>query len=129
MVHPARAFGCAFAIVLVAAAAVAAESHRHGHAAGAGTRRLRPAAIGVRTIQATDQNRPDILNTKPGEPTARYDRTLTIEIWYPAKLAAGQKPAASTARSRAIPAVTVTLHGQAARDAASGRDRRRRSRW
>ena len=34
-------------------------------------------AIGVRTLQATDKNRPDILNTRQGEPTARYDRTLT----------------------------------------------------
>ena len=49
-------------------------------------------AIGVRTIQVTDKNRPDILNTKEGGPTARYDRTLTLEVWYPATLAAGQKP-------------------------------------
>src|SRR4029077_3987355 len=47
-------------------------------------------AIGGRTIQATDKNRPDILNTKEGGPTARYDRTLTLEVWYPAALAAGQ---------------------------------------
>ena len=40
--------------------------------------------IGVRTLQVTDRNRPDILNTKEGAPTARYDRTLTLEIWYPA---------------------------------------------
>src|SRR3954470_20326462 len=48
-------------------------------------------AIGVRTLQATDRNRPDILNTREGGPTARYDRTLTLEVWYPAALAAGQK--------------------------------------
>src|SRR2546426_8160965 len=30
--------------------------------------------IGVRTIQATDRNRPDILNIKEGGPTVRYDR-------------------------------------------------------
>ena len=47
--------------------------------------------IGVRTLQATDKNRPDILNTKEGGPVVRYDRTLTLEVWYPAKLAAGQK--------------------------------------
>src|SRR5471032_1976506 len=46
-------------------------------------------AIGVRTLQATDKNRPDILNTKDGSPAARYDRTLTLEVWYPAALAAG----------------------------------------
>ncbi len=40
--------------------------------------------IGVRTIQVTDRNRPDILSTKEGGPVARYDRTLTLEVWYPA---------------------------------------------
>ena len=64
-------------------------------------------AIGVRTIQATDRNRPDILNTKEGGPTARYDRTLTLEVWYPATLAAGQKPGGDYrvdhARSRRSP--------------------------
>src|SRR5882672_3443411 len=49
-------------------------------------------AIGVRTLQVTDRNRPDILNTKEGSPTARYDRTLTLEIWYSAALTASQKP-------------------------------------
>jgi hypothetical protein len=39
--------------------------------------------IGVRTLQVTDRNRPDILNTKEGATTARYDRTLTLEIWMP----------------------------------------------
>ena len=51
-----------------------------------------PNDIGVRTIQVTDQNRPDILNIKEGGPIVRYDRTLTLEVWYPATLAAGQKP-------------------------------------
>ena len=46
----------------------------------------------MRTIQVTDKNRPDILNIKEGGPTVRYDRTLTLEVWYPAALAAGQKP-------------------------------------
>ena len=59
--------------------------------------------IGVRTLQVTDRNRPDILNTKAGGPTATYDRPLTLEVWYPAKLAAGQKPAATTGPSRGIP--------------------------
>ena len=51
-----------------------------------------PLDIGVRTIQVTDKNRPDILNIKEGGPIVRYDRTLTLEVWYPAALAAGQKP-------------------------------------
>jgi len=75
-------------------------------------------AIGVRTLQATDKNRPDILNTKEGSPTARYDRTLTLEVWYPAALAAGQKPGGDYRAVTRDPAITVTLHGQAVRDAA-----------
>jgi predicted dienelactone hydrolase len=77
-----------------------------------------PLAIGVRTLQATDRNRPDILNTKEGGPTARYDRTLTLEVWYPAALAAGQKPGGDYRAITRDPAMTVALHGQAVRDAA-----------
>lgn len=76
-----------------------------------------PLPIGVRTIQVTDENRPDILNTKEGGPTARYDRTLTLEVWYPAVLAPGQKPAGEYKVITRDPAVTATLHGQAVRDA------------
>jgi predicted dienelactone hydrolase len=75
-------------------------------------------AIGVRTIQATDKNRPDILATKEGGPTARYDRTLTLEIWYPAALAPGQKAGGDYRAITRDPAITATLHGQAVRDAA-----------
>jgi predicted dienelactone hydrolase len=75
--------------------------------------------IGVRTLQATDKNRPDVLNTKEGGPIARYDRTLTLEVWYPATLAAGQKPGGEY---RGVitrdPSITTTLYGQAVRDAA-----------
>ena len=77
-----------------------------------------PHDIGVRTIQVTDKNRPDILNIKEGGPIVRYDRTLTLEVWYPATLAAGQKPAASTASITRDPAVMATLYGKAVRDAA-----------
>ena len=73
--------------------------------------------IGVRTITATDKNRPDILNTKPDGPTARYDRTLTLEVWYPAALAAGQKPGGDYRAITRDPALVVTLHGKAVRDA------------
>jgi predicted dienelactone hydrolase len=75
-------------------------------------------AIGVRTILATDKNRPDILATKEGGPTARYDRTLTLEVWYPAALAPGQKPGGDYRAITRDPAITATLHGQAVRDAA-----------
>jgi predicted dienelactone hydrolase len=74
--------------------------------------------IGVRTIQVTDRDRIDILNTKEGGATARYDRSLTLEMWYPAKLAAGQKPEGDYRVVTRDPAVTATLHGKAVRDAA-----------
>jgi len=75
-------------------------------------------AIGVRTQQVTDKNRPDILNTKEGGPVARYDRTLTLEVWYPATLAPGQRAGGDYRAITRDPAITATLHGQAVRDAA-----------
>ncbi|MCU1383003.1 MAG: putative dienelactone hydrolase [Acidobacteria bacterium] len=75
-------------------------------------------AIGARTLQATDRHRPDILATKEGGPTARYDRTLTLEVWYPAALAPNQKPGGDYRAITRDPAITATLHGQAVRDAA-----------
>jgi predicted dienelactone hydrolase len=74
--------------------------------------------IGVRTLQVTDQNRIDILNTKEGGPSARYDRTLTLEIWYPAQLTAGQTPEGDYRVITRDPSVTAVLHGKAVRDAA-----------
>src|SRR5262245_30448184 len=74
-------------------------------------------AIGVRTLQVTDKNRPDILNTKEGGATARYDRTLTIEVWYPATLPAGQKASGEYRTITRDPAITATLYGRAVRDA------------
>jgi predicted dienelactone hydrolase len=76
-----------------------------------------PHDIGVRTIQVTDKNRPDILNIKEGGPVVRYDRTLTLEVWYPATLAAGQKPGGEYRVITRDPAVTATLYGKAVRDA------------
>ena len=76
-----------------------------------------PHDIGVRTIQVTDKNRPDILNIKEGGPIVRYDRTLTLEVWYPATLAAGQKPGGEYRVITRDPAVMATLYGKAVRDA------------
>jgi predicted dienelactone hydrolase len=80
-----------------------------------------PHAIGVRTIEATDRNRPDVLNTKGGGPTVRYDRTLTLEVWYPAALSSGQQSGGEYRTITRNPAVTTTLHGRAVRDAAPAR--------
>lgn len=75
-------------------------------------------AVGARTLQVVDRNRPDILNTKGGEPTARYDRPLVLEIWYPARLGPGQSAGGRYETITRDPAITTTLHGQAVRDAA-----------
>jgi predicted dienelactone hydrolase len=77
-----------------------------------------PNDIGVRTIQVTDKNRPDILNIKEGGPTVRYDRTLTLEVWYPATLAAGQKAGGEYRVITRDPAIMATIYGKAVRDAA-----------
>ncbi|MEO5741759.1 MAG: dienelactone hydrolase, partial [Vicinamibacterales bacterium] len=75
-------------------------------------------AIGVRTIQLIDKNRPDILNIKEGGPTVRYDRPLTLEVWYPATLAADQKAGSDYRVITRDPAVIATLSGKAVRNAA-----------
>jgi predicted dienelactone hydrolase len=74
-------------------------------------------AVGVGTLDVTDKNRPDILNIKEGGPVVRYDRTLTLEVWYPATLAPGQKPGGEYRVVTRDPTVTATLQGQAVRDA------------
>jgi predicted dienelactone hydrolase len=75
-------------------------------------------SVGVRTLQAVDRNRPDVLNTKEGGPIARYDRLYTLEVWYPATLAPGQADRGDYAGVLTRdPAVVVTLHGRAVRDA------------
>lgn len=73
--------------------------------------------IGVRTVEVTDSDRPDVLNMRRDEETPLYDRNLTLEIWYPAQLAAGQSPGGQyQARTRNLD-ITATLNGRAVRDA------------
>ena len=74
-------------------------------------------AIGVRTLQFTDKNRPDILNTAVGGETQYYDRSLTVEIWYPARLSNGKKPGVQYRTVTRNPAITATLSGTAVRNA------------
>ncbi|MDH4063512.1 MAG: dienelactone hydrolase, partial [Acidobacteriota bacterium] len=76
-----------------------------------------PHAIGVRTVVVIDRNRPDILNTRPGGATARYDRRLDLEIWYPAALASGQARGGQYQVMTRDPSIRATLSGQAVRDA------------
>jgi predicted dienelactone hydrolase len=74
--------------------------------------------IGVRTTTVVDNGRIDILNTTRGGETAYYDRSLTLEIWYPAALASGQTPGGEYQAITRNPEIVATLHGKAVRDAA-----------
>ncbi len=74
-------------------------------------------AVGVRTLTLVDRNRADVLNTKEGAPTARDDRRLVVEVWYPATLAAGQMPGGTYHTTARNPSIAVTLQGRAVRDA------------
>lgn len=75
--------------------------------------------IGVRTLQFTDPDRPDILKAISGKQDEVYDRKLTVEVWYPAQLAEGQLPGGEYKAITRNPAVTATLRGRAVRDAAA----------
>lgn len=77
--------------------------------------------VGVRTLTVIDRGRPDILNTKSGAPTARYDRPLTLEIWYPAAEAAGRDGSGYRVLAR-DGKTTVRLGGRAVRDAVAVQD-------
>jgi predicted dienelactone hydrolase len=46
-------------------------------------------AVGVRTLEVVDPGRIDVLDTTRGAEARRYDRPLTLEVWYPADLPDG----------------------------------------
>lgn len=73
-----------------------------------------PLAIGVRTLTLTDPDRPDVLAST--DALVSGPRTLTAEFWYPA--AAGTTPGGQYDTVLRDGVTAVTLHGQAARDAA-----------
>jgi predicted dienelactone hydrolase len=50
-----------------------------------------PLQVGVRTLVAEHADQLDILHYTAETPNPRYTRKLTLEVWYPAKLAAEQK--------------------------------------
>jgi predicted dienelactone hydrolase len=77
-----------------------------------------PHPIGVRTMTIVDRDRADVLNTREGAAIARYDRPLTLEIWYPAVLAPGQQSRGEYQVVTRDPNIRATLTGQAVRDAA-----------
>ncbi|PWJ14422.1 alpha/beta hydrolase family protein [Jannaschia seohaensis] len=72
--------------------------------------------VGVRTVQFTDPGRIDILSTPAEGEIPTVDRSLTVEIWYPA--ADGTAPGGRYTALLRDGETEVTLTGRAARDAA-----------
>lgn len=72
--------------------------------------------VGVQTFAFTNPDQIDIVNTGAEGEIARADRALTVEVWYPA--AADTQPGGTYETVTRDGETPVTLHGQAARDAA-----------
>jgi len=79
-------------------------------------------SVGVRTMMLIHKDQVDVLHGKDGKHPL-YDRPLTLEIWYPARIAAN-KPAMVTyesvfgrANDPKRPLVPFTFTGRASRDA------------
>ncbi len=74
-------------------------------------------ATGVKTLNLVNPGQQDIVKFKAGQPMPMYDRPLTVEVWYPAKLAAGQVAAGQYKVLPRDGKTEVTLNGRAVRDA------------
>lgn len=78
--------------------------------------------VGVRTLNLVNKDQIDVLKTKNGE-SPRYDRQLTVEVWYPAMLPAGAVQEVAydevmgTANDPKRPLIPFTFEGRALRDA------------
>lgn len=72
-----------------------------------------PHAVGVRTLSLVNRDQVDVVGSV--DAVRRYDRALTVELWYPARVGTGEvAPYASLLRDgRRV----VSLHGSARRDA------------
>jgi len=79
-----------------------------------------PLAVGVRQIELVNKNQIDIVAIDPAAPKPaelpRYDRPLTVEMWYPA--AEGATGDTSLKAYLRDGTTEVTLQGRAMRDAA-----------
>jgi len=72
-------------------------------------------SVGVRSLNVVHKGQIDILNVKKDQDFPRYDRALTLEIWYPAKgkVSGGEYPDVYIRDG----VTKVTLSGRAVRDA------------
>ena len=77
-------------------------------------------AVGVRTLEVVNPGQVDILNSKDGEDPL-YDRSLTLEVWYPAQGDKGTlieyQEVMGTAGNPQRPVRPFTFYGRAIRDA------------
>lgn len=71
-------------------------------------------AIGARTIEVVHTDQIDILQVEDGKDLPRYDRPLTLEIWYPAISSGEPTPYEVFLRDGKT---AVVIHGRATRDA------------
>ena len=74
--------------------------------------------VGVRTVEWIHADQVDVLNSSGQSESARYDRKLVVEFWYPALLDNEQQPGETYISDTRNLAVTAALNGRAVRDAA-----------
>ncbi len=74
-------------------------------------------SIGVKTVNLSNPGQLDISKFKAGQPMPTYERPLTVEVWYPAQLAAGQAAAGQYKVLARDGKMEVVLNGRAVRDA------------
>jgi predicted dienelactone hydrolase len=75
--------------------------------------------VGVKTLNLVNRNQLDVVNARADGTTPTYDRPLTVEVWYPARLAAGQTAAGTYQAMTRDGQTTVTLFGKAVRGASA----------
>ena len=78
--------------------------------------------VGVKTLPLLHRNQVDVLHSKDGKDPF-YDRPITIEVWYPATVAAGAETVIydevmGTANDSLRPLIPFTFGGRAYRNAA-----------
>jgi len=82
--------------------------------------RLGSAAVGIRTLSVIQRNQVDLLAPEPSGAFPKRDRSLTVDIWYPAVPAPGaarETYSASLPSEPPAPPARFTVPGIAVRDA------------
>ena len=76
-----------------------------------------PYAIGVQTLELSNPDQLDLVNTS-GDTIPRYDRPLTLEVWYPGSLSVDQSPGETYKVITRDGLLEVDIFGLALRNAA-----------